>query len=227
MAAEGSPARSGRPSEQDWTGRKRRSGDVTCAGVWSRFEDGHSPDLEGPGKRHVLRWGGGEPARGWGTAVKPQEGPPRTGSKSPRQRGPQGAPAASTASGRFQGSLNTRSNEGKRSLSLKMARLGKRSRARQKRGERVCGGRGERGARAPRSRREHVSCTPLSEKPPVLAPLQAPRGSLLPTHSSLRSLLEDLRPSTSELGSSSGFTAAAARRPASRSPCLLPARSSV
>lgn len=46
-------------------------------------------------------------AQGWGTAVKPQEGPPRTGSKSPRQRGPQGAPAASTASGRFQGSLNT------------------------------------------------------------------------------------------------------------------------
>lgn len=46
-------------------------------------------------------------ARGWGTAVKPQEGLPRTGSKSPRQRGPQGAPAASTASGRFQGSLNT------------------------------------------------------------------------------------------------------------------------
>lgn len=160
MAAEGSPARSGRPSEQDWTGRKRSSGDVACAGVWSRFEDGHSPDLEEPGKHHVLRWGGGEPARGWGTAVKPQEGPPRTGSKSPRQRGPQGAPAASTASGRFQGSLNTRSNEGKRSLSLKMARLGKRSRARQKRGERAWGGRGEKGR----------SCTPIETRARLLHP---------------------------------------------------------
>lgn len=198
--------------------------------MWSRFEDGHSPDLEEPGKHHVLRWGGGEPARGWGTAVKPQEGPPRTGSKSPRQRGPQGAPAASTASGRFQGSLNTRSNEGKRSLSLKMARLGKQSRARQKRamrGERAWGGRGEKGR----------SCTPIETRARLLHPSfreapspcssAGPSRLAAPTHSSLRSLLEDLRPSTSELGSSSGFTAAAARRPASRSPCLLPARSAV
>lgn len=169
MAAEGSPARSGRRSEQDWTGRKRRSGDVACAGVWSRFEDGHSPDLEEPGKRHVLRWGGGEPARGWGTAVKPQEGPPRTGSKSPRQRGPQGAPAASTASGRFQGSLNTRSNEGKTSLSLKMARLGKQSRARQKRamrGERVWGGAGGKGALVHPDRDASTSPAPLFQRSP-------------------------------------------------------------